>query len=121
MYSGCICNGIRFHTKYRDGHRKSQNSGVLAEGDHNEKMIDFYGYLCGVLELNYLLGHQVVLFQCEWFDSESSRTFSCDPHVKTIDVRSGWYKNDPFVLPTQVKQVFYVDDTKFGNNWKVVE
>ncbi|XP_028075313.1 uncharacterized protein LOC114277606 [Camellia sinensis] len=29
IYSGCICNGIRFHTKERDNCRKSQNSRLV--------------------------------------------------------------------------------------------
>ena len=31
-----------------------------------------------------------------------------------------WYKNDPFVLAIQVRQVFYVNDYKLWSNWKVV-
>ncbi|XP_026384463.1 uncharacterized protein LOC113280039 [Papaver somniferum] len=34
-----------------------------------------------------------------------------------------WYKDDPFVLAVgrQTQQVFYLDDYKFGSNWKVAE
>ncbi|KAH7836325.1 hypothetical protein Vadar_034715 [Vaccinium darrowii] len=121
IYSGCISNGARFHTRGRDGRRKSQNSGVVVEGEHEVKTIDYYGYLCKVLELNYILGHQVVLFQCEWYNTGSSRTICSDPHFTSIDVRGRWFKNDPFVHPSQAKQVFYVNDTKLGDNWKVAE
>ncbi|KAF7153609.1 hypothetical protein RHSIM_Rhsim01G0162500 [Rhododendron simsii] len=121
IYSGCISNGIRFHTKDRDSHRKSQNSGVMVEGDHEGKTIGFYGNLCRVWELHYICGRRVVLFQCEWFNTGRSRFTKADAHFTSIDVRSRWYKNDPFVLPIQVKQVFYVNDTKFGDHWKVVE
>lgn len=121
IYSGCISNGIRFHTKDRDSHRKSQNSGVMVEGDHEGKTIGFYGNLCRVWELNYICGRRVVLFQCEWFNTGRSRFIKADAHFTSIDVRSRWYKNDPFVLPIQVKQVFYVNDTKFGDHWKVIE
>ncbi|KAK8488273.1 hypothetical protein V6N11_066212 [Hibiscus sabdariffa] len=31
-YTGCIVNGVRFHTKARDEHLTSQNSGVTVEG-----------------------------------------------------------------------------------------
>ncbi|KAH7864015.1 hypothetical protein Vadar_024658 [Vaccinium darrowii] len=44
-YSGCISNGVRFHTIERDNRRTSQNSGVVVEGDHGGQTIDFYGYL----------------------------------------------------------------------------
>ncbi|CAL5406538.1 unnamed protein product [Camellia sinensis] len=74
-----------------------------------------------VWEMHYILGHRVVLFQCEWFNTGSNRTLHTDTHCTSIDVRSRWYKDDPFVLPSHVKQVFYVDDTKLGGHWKVVE
>lgn len=121
IYSGCICNGIRFHTKERDNRRKSQNSGLVVQGDHHGMSIDFYGQLTKVWEMTYMFGHRVVLFQCEWFNTGSNRTFRTETHLTTIDVRSRWYQNDPFVLPSQVQQVFYVNDTKLGEHWKVVE
>ncbi|KAI8534959.1 hypothetical protein RHMOL_Rhmol10G0137600 [Rhododendron molle] len=71
--------------------------------------------------MTYLLGHQVVLFQCEWFNTGSNRTLRTDLHSTSIDIRSLWYKDDPFVLPSQVQQVFYMNDTKLGENCKVVE
>lgn len=122
LYSGCISNGVRFHTKDRDSHHKSQNSGVVVEGNNHEgKTVTFYGNLCRVWELSYMFGRRVVLFQCEWFNTSRSRFIKADAHFTSIDVRRQWCKNDPFVLPIQVKQVFYVNDTKFGDHWKVVE
>ncbi|GMP35949.1 hypothetical protein CsSME_00008210 [Camellia sinensis var. sinensis] len=120
-YSGCIANGVRFHTIDRDNRRKCQNSGLVVEGDHEGQLIKFYGYLCKVWELTYLFGHRVVLFQCEWYNTGSSRTLRVEPHVTTVDVRSRWYKDDSFVFPSQVQQVFYVPDTNLGPNWRVVE
>lgn len=32
-----------------------------------------------------------------------------------------WYKDQPFVLATQVQQVFYVIDIKSGKDWRVIE
>lgn len=115
-YSGCICNGIRFHSIDRDNRRKSQNSGLVVEGDHEGRSLNFYGYLCKVWEMTYLYNHKVVLFQCEWFNSGTKKTLCEEPHLTSIDVRSRWYKDDPFVLPSQVQKVFYVDDTKLGAN-----
>ena len=66
--------------------------------------------------MNYILGHRVVLFQCEWFNTGSNKTLHIDAHFTSIDVKSRWYKDDPFVLPSPVKQVFYVDDTKLGGH-----
>ncbi|KAK4414975.1 hypothetical protein Salat_2604500 [Sesamum alatum] len=44
-----------------------------------------------------------------------------DKHFTSIDIRTRWYKNDPFVLPIQVQQVFYIADTKLGKNWQLVQ
>ncbi|XP_028084013.1 uncharacterized protein LOC114285184 [Camellia sinensis] len=121
IYSGCICNGIQIHTKDRDNCRESQNSNVAIQGDHQGMLIDFYGHLTKVWEMAYMCGHRVVLFQCKWFNSCSCRTFCTETHLTTINVRSRWYQNNPFVLPSQVQQVFYVNDTKLGEHWKVVE
>ena len=121
FYSGCMCNGVRFHTKDRDNRRKSQNSGLVVNGDHDGKAIDFYGYLCNVCEMTYIFGYRVVLFCCEWFNLGSGRTVQTDAHFTSIDVRGRWYQNDPFVLPSQVHQVFYVNDPKLGPHWQIVQ
>jgi hypothetical protein len=34
---------------------------------------------------------------------------------------SRWSQNDPFILPSQAKQVFYLLDTKSGEPWQVVQ
>ena len=118
-YSGCISNGVRFHTFERENRRIYQNSGLVVEGEGHKT--SFYGRLHKVWEMTYLFGHRVVLFQCEWYNSGSNRTFRVEAHSTSIDVRSRWFKDDPFVLPSQVRQVFYVNDTLLGDNWKVVE
>ena len=62
QYSGCIINGIRFHTKDLDNRRKSQNSGVHVKGDHEMQMHNYFGHLCNVWEFEYMLQNKVVLF-----------------------------------------------------------
>ncbi|KAG8375133.1 hypothetical protein BUALT_Bualt10G0068700 [Buddleja alternifolia] len=120
-YSGCMVNEVRFHTKDRDTRRTTQNSGLVVEGQHKNRMIEFFGHLHRVIELTYLGDRKTVLFQCEWFDTGSKKTIQVDKHFMSIDVRSRWYKNDPFVLPIQVQQVFYINDIKFGKNWQLVQ
>ncbi|XP_028094543.1 uncharacterized protein LOC114294618 [Camellia sinensis] len=123
-YSGCIINGIRFCTREVDNRRKSQNSGVLTEGDHEGMTHEFYGHLCNVWELEYMCHNKVVLFQCEWYNTGNtgrSRTLRTDDYCISIDVTSRWYQHDPFILPSQAKQVFYLNDTKWGQPWQVVQ
>ncbi|KAG8365839.1 hypothetical protein BUALT_Bualt17G0013600 [Buddleja alternifolia] len=120
-YSGCMVNEVRFHTKDCDTRRTTQNSGLVVEGQHKNRTIEFLGVLHRVVELTYLGGRRTVLFECEWFDTGSKKTTQVDRHFISIDVSSRWYKNDPFVLPIQVQQVFYINDIKFGKNWQLVQ
>ena len=119
-YSGCIINGVIFHSRDLDNRRRSQNSGVLVEGEHGDY---FFGHLCNVWEFEYICENKVVLFECEWYDTSITgrKTIRADPHCTSIDVTTRWYKDDPFILPSQAKQVFYVNDTKEGERWKVVQ
>jgi len=36
-------------------------------------------------------------------------------------VQSLWYKTDPFILATQSKKIFYLQDTSLGKDWRVVQ
>ncbi|KAH7674027.1 hypothetical protein IHE45_08G044400 [Dioscorea alata] len=92
-YIGCIVNGVRFHTKERDFHLRSQNSGVMVKGMHEEEENDFYGVLTNIIQLDYIKGCEVVMFKCNCFGLDA----------------------------IQAKQVFYLDDIKLGKNWKVVQ
>ncbi|XP_058214912.1 uncharacterized protein LOC131326234 [Rhododendron vialii] len=123
LYSGCISNGFRFHTRDREKRRMCQNSGLVVEGLHKGKTINFYGYgyLCKIWELRYSHGDTVVLFKCEWYNTGHKKRIYTDGHVTSIDITRLWYKDDPFVLPSNVRQVFYVNDTSKGKNWRVVE
>ena len=72
LYSACIVDGVRYHSIDREKHRKTQNSGIVTEGNHDGKDIDFYGQLRIVIELQYNssggIHRSVVLFRCDWFD-----------------------------------------------------
>ncbi|KAK8996639.1 hypothetical protein V6N11_081905 [Hibiscus sabdariffa] len=121
-YTGCIVNGVRFHTKARDEHLTSQNSGVTVEGNHEEDQINFYGILTDIIQLNYIKDYKVVLFKCKWFDLDNKkRRIHRDGHLLSINISKYWYESDPFILSVQAKQVFYLDDTKLGKDWKVVQ
>ncbi|XP_028067200.1 uncharacterized protein LOC114270011 [Camellia sinensis] len=107
-YSGCVSNGVQFHTIDRDNRRKTQNNGLVVEGEHEGRSMHFYRYLSKVWEMTYLFRHQVLLYKCEWYNTGSKKTCLMDTH-------------DPFIFSTQVEHVFYVNDTNLGGNWKVVE
>ena len=113
-YTVCMVNGVKFHTRDLDNRRMTQNSGVYTDGDHEGEMHDFYGHVCKIWELEYVFRHKVVLFQCEWYNTSTNgqrRTIRTNAHCTSIDVTSRWYQNDHFILHSQAKQVFYLQDT----------
>lgn len=126
IFSGCIVNGVRYHTVDRESSRRTQNSGVMVEGSHNGEDIDFYGQLKEVIQLQYNSDSNsqrtVVLFKCDWFDTCSKKSrMKDDGYFKSISHGSYWYKDDAFILATQATKVFYLDDNKHGEPWKVVQ
>ncbi|XP_071939969.1 uncharacterized protein [Coffea arabica] len=58
MYPGCIVNGVKFLTKERDSRRKTQNSGIRTEEEHNNEIIGFYGIVNEVMQLRYRGNYQ---------------------------------------------------------------
>lgn len=122
-YSSCIVNGIRYSTVDRDSNKRLQNSGVMAEGEHNGQVIDFYGTLKEIIQLDYNLDDRsVVLFKCDWFKLDGKNTgLRNDRFFKSINVGSLWYKDDSLILATRATKVFYLPDMKYGKNWQVVQ
>ena len=118
----CIVNGVRFHTKDRACRRKTQNSGLMVEGNHGDNVIDFYGVVTDIFNLDYLTQRRVVLFKCEWFDLSSRKSsIYIDGDIISVNVSRTWYENDSYVLACQAKHIFYVNDTKLGKNWRVMQ
>jgi len=122
-YSSCVVNGVRFNTVDRDKNKKTQNSGVMVQGEHNGQVIDFFGILKEIIQLLYIGDERsVVLFKCDWFKLDGKRTeIKYDGFFKSINIGNLWYKDDSLILATQAKNVFYLPDTKEGANWHVVQ
>ena len=102
-YTVCMVNGVKFHTKDLDNCRVTQNNGICTEKDHGGEMHDFYSHVCKIWELEYVLCHKVILFQCECYNTGSNgrrRTIRTNTHCTSIDVTSQWYENNPFILPS---------------------
>ncbi|XP_022862578.1 uncharacterized protein LOC111382774 [Olea europaea var. sylvestris] len=117
-YSACDVNGVRYRTKSRDAGRVTQNCGIWVEGES----CNYYELIEEILELNYIFYHKVELFKCMWYDTNVSRkNIHTDIGITSINVSAHWYENEPYVLARQACQVFYEDDYKLGQNWKVVQ
>lgn len=115
-YKGYCINGYKFYTRERDGKCKTQNSGVTltattpsfaSSRDQNPIVgnVEYYGAIDDIIEIDYWGTFSVVLFRCVWFDVlKDEFGLTCANFMKLC------YMDDPFVLASQVHQVFYVQD-----------
>lgn len=114
----CSVNGIDYICESRDKCLRTQNSGVMAKAAAGGFL---YGVLVAVIELLYANGMKVHLFKCRWFNSTSREdTIKGDHGLLSVNTSYNFYENEPFILATNAIQVFYIDDPKAGNGWKVV-
>ncbi|GJT61671.1 Myc-type, basic helix-loop-helix domain-containing protein [Tanacetum coccineum] len=120
LYTACLVNGVRFMVHYRDINRTTQTSGVSTPGPNGET---YYGEQ--ILELTYIGCNKVVLFGCKWFDISNVKRFYTKHNIKHINTSSAstaLYCNQPYILATQARQVFYLDDPgRRPLHWKVIE
>ena len=115
-FSGYVVNGYRFHTRSRDSRCTTQNSGVFLTAEttsfassKDEKPIvgnvSYYGAIEEIIEVDYWGEFVVVLFRCCWYQEEK------DAYGLTrVNFSRLCHKNDPYVLASQVHQVFYIED-----------
>nr|CAD1818685.1 unnamed protein product [Ananas comosus var. bracteatus] len=136
-FKGYVINGFRFHTKDVEEKRKTQNSGVVVVAstssfssakDQNPAKGDvaYYGVVKEIIELNYSGKAKVVLFRCDWVDVRSEgRGIKKDEYGFTLVnfnqllYRGNHLSNEPFVLASQVEQVFYITDP-IDEDWHIV-
>ncbi|KAH1038586.1 hypothetical protein J1N35_040329 [Gossypium stocksii] len=120
-------NGFRFHTKYHERLRRTQNCGVVVNSlitsyasarDSNpvEGNVEYYGLLTNNIELDYYGKWKVVLFRCDWADVNTARGIKNDQFGFTmvnfsrlIPTREQLI-DEPYVFSSQVKLVFYSKD-----------
>jgi len=117
----CIVNGVRLHTKKCEQTRITQNSGIVVRGKHGTSNIEFYGVLRNILELRYPGSNHLYLFECDWWNTGSRTGMQMDQCFTTVNTSRTWYESDPFILASQVSQVFYLNDIKLSGSWKVVQ
>ena len=118
--NGHMVNGFMFRTRDSESNKETQNSGVVVMGEVGLSNIEHYGLLREIIEVQYVGGNRVILFKCDWWDVHTPgqgiiidrfNFVSINPTKKLI--------NDPYVLASQVGQVFYVDDV-VKPNWKTI-
>ncbi|KAL0556822.1 hypothetical protein IC582_005339 [Cucumis melo] len=127
-YSGLAINGCRYHTKSSEKDRSVQNSGVSlvaktmqvsSSKDKNPVIgdISFYGVIQEIWELNYNT-FNVSVFKCDWVQNSGDVRID-ELGYTLVDLNRVGHKSDSFILASQAKQVFYVEDPS-DVRWSVV-
>nr|GFA28824.1 hypothetical protein [Tanacetum cinerariifolium] len=118
--NSCVVDGVRYVVHSRDERHITQNNGICSPGPNGEM---YYGQLQEILKFKYLL-FKVVLFRVKWFDTRNKgrkvKRLVLRNNMTQIDTRAESFKDDQYILVTQVKQVFYLED-KAKPYWRVVE
>ena len=121
QYPSCFVNGVKFITRRRDNQRVTQNSGVCVLVDD----FTYYGRMEDVIVVNYRHNCSVVLFKCIWYGDKyhANRLVHTDKTTGETSAYTAkqWFKEEPYVLATQVKQVFYIEDLVKGGDWEIVQ
>ncbi|GJU32799.1 RNA-directed DNA polymerase, eukaryota [Tanacetum coccineum] len=119
--NSCVVNGVRFVMHSRDERRTTQSSGICSPSLNGEM---YYGQLEQILEFSYL-SFKTVLFRVKWFDTSNKgriQNFVIRNNITQIKANGEAFKNDQYILATQVKQCFYLEDmARRPLGWKVVE
>lgn len=127
-YNACIANGFRFFTREVECRRVTQNSGVVLSAqtssfssskDKNpiHAEIIYYGFINEIVELDYYGECKILLFKCDWIDV--NRGIKNERKFTLVNPSCRLKTTDPFVLASQVQQVWYVEDPK-ESGWYVV-
>ena len=128
VYVACSINGVRYSTIDHEKSPHTQNSGVMTAGAHEGQSVEFYGVLREVIQLMYnssIQSHRtMVLLRCDLYNlagNTKSSGIDDDGHFRSINIKSFWYKDDPYILVTQARKIFYLLDTSLGKNWWVMQ
>ena len=77
----------------------------------------YFGVIDHILELDYS-GFREPVFKCQWINNSGGRQI--DEHgFVSVDLSRVGYKDDPYILPSLVAQVFYIADP-CRKNWSIV-
>ena len=115
-YDAYNINGYTFRTKCHEG-KVYQNSGVSVEALdlHISKEVAttrqafYYGVLQEIWELDYRY-RQIPLFKCDWVNHRGGVKRDTILGYTLVDLNNLGHKADPFILASQARQVFYVQD-----------
>lgn len=113
---------MMFRTLAHDIGKRTQNSGVSVSTIDDPT---YYGKLTNIIEVQYYDGTRYVMFKCDWADIKKDKGYKEDGYgIELVSfkrlIHTGERINDePFVLSSQVSQVYYVEDARHPD-WAVV-
>ncbi|XP_073153088.1 uncharacterized protein [Henckelia pumila] len=127
-YSSYLIDGVTYHTKECDDRRVVQNSGVsliaktmqvVSAKDKHPVVSDmiFFGVIQEIWVLDYHK-YQVPMFKCNWVDNNNGIKVD-DLGFMLVNLKRVGFKSDSFILASQAKQVFYIEDPQ-DPTWHVV-
>jgi len=127
-YSAYAINGYTFYTKEQDDKSTMQNSGVtvVAEAMHISSVKDLNPKFAnlsyfGVIERIWVFDYekfQIPIFGCKWVENNNGIRMDKSGFLQ-VDLNRVGYKDESFILASQARQVFYVNDPK-STKWSIV-
>ncbi|XP_040869857.1 uncharacterized protein [Glycine max] len=127
-WKGYDINNYSFYTKSQDDKSTVRNSGLMidAHSDHFSRASDnnpirasmaYYGVITDIWELDY--GEfRVPVFKCQWVNGNVG-VRQDKLGFTLVDLQRIGYKDEPFIMAVQARQVFYVEDPS-DSTWSVV-
>ncbi|VVA31182.1 PREDICTED: transposon, partial [Prunus dulcis] len=115
-YRSYLINGVKFNTKAKDDVRTVQNSGVyllahtmqVASAKDKNPIVSNMGFY----------GFRIPVLRFDWIDNTSGLVVD-ELGFALVDLSEIGHRNYQFVMTSQVKQVFYVDN-QMHRGWSVV-
>lgn len=128
-YEGYDINGFSFSTCRQDEKSVQQNSGVVVVASSTEyssakdtRPIDakqsYYGVIQEIWELDYV-DFTIPLFRCTWADNRRGQKRDELFGFTLVDSSRYTDSEEPFILASQAKQIFYIKDN-IDPQWRVV-
>jgi hypothetical protein len=113
-------NGFTFYMKAKDNKSQHQNSGVRVNAEDSEGNLNtYYGYNDEIWELSYGLSLQIPRFKYQWVKHPQGVELD-EYNFTLVDLNNVGHKDDPWILPECVTQVFYALEPKHEKKHVVI-
>ncbi|XP_021723953.1 uncharacterized protein LOC110691342 [Chenopodium quinoa] len=102
-----VVDNVPDHIKWLSKGPSTIARSFASSKDNNHVLgnVTYYGAIKSIIEVDYWSAFSVVLFECDWFHVEVD-----DYGLTRVNFKKLCSKDDPFVLASQVHQVFYTQD-----------